>query len=290
MGEGLTMTNLIDTRPTGPAAPLPPPGPTRPPVHRTPVGVRVLWKVFAGVLVLAALVWGPYQVVTLLAHEERLETETFPAAGIARIEIDGASGSVDVVAEDRDTIEVQAAISDGLRRTGESRRVVGDTLRLHSTCPNFGSDFCWVDYQLRVPLDLELVVDTSNGSVRVNGSDAPLTIDADNGSIRLANVSGPLQLSTDNGRVEGLQLRSPNANADSDNGRVQLEFVVAPSTVLATSNNGSVEVVVPADGTAYRVDAATDNGREVVDVPTDPASERSITVRTDHGSVTARTS
>jgi hypothetical protein len=229
-------------------------------------------------------------VVTLLAHEERVETESFRAAGVARLQIDGSSGSVDIEASERDTIEVRAEISDGLRRTGESREVVGDTLRLHNTCPNFGSDFCWVNYQVRVPRGLEVIIDTDNGSVDVIGSDAPITIDAANGSVRLSDVSGPVHVATDNGRVEGAQLRSSTVTADSDNGRVQLDFAAAPTTVVATSNNGRVEVVVPNDGTTYRVDADTDHGSETIDVPTDPASGRSITVRTDNGSVTARTS
>ncbi len=52
--------------------------------------------------------------------------------------------------------------------------------------------------------------------------------------------------------------------ADTDNGRVQLEFAAAPTTVVATTNNGWVEVVVPDDGTAYRVDVQTDNGSETM--------------------------
>jgi hypothetical protein len=291
MGEGLNdMTNLIGTRPTGPAAPLPPPRTAPRRTTRSRAGVRVLWKVFAGVLVVSALVWGPYQVVTLLAHDERVETESFPAAGITRLEIDGSSGSVDIEASDRDTIEVRAEISDGLRRTGESREVVGDALRLRTSCPNFGSDFCWVDYHVRVPRHLALIIDGDNGSINITGSDAPIAVDGDNGSIRLADVSGPLQLATDNGRVEATQLRSQTVTVDADNGRVHLEFAVAPTTVVATSNNGGVEVVVPNDGAAYRVDVQTDNGSEDVAVPTDPTSARSITLRTDNGSVTARTS
>ena len=46
---------------------------------------------------------------------------------------------------------------------------------------------------------------------------------------------------------------------------------------------------MPDDGTAYRVDIQADNGSEDTDVPTDPDSERTITIRTDNGSVTART-
>lgn len=284
------MTNLIDTRPTGPAAPLPPPhlAPRR--TNRTPAGVRVLWKVFAAVLVTAAAVWGPYQMATLLAHEQRTETESFPAAGITRLEVDGSAGSVDIQASERDTIVVVAEISDGLRHTGESREVVGDTLRLRSTCPAFGSDFCWVDYQVRIPRGLELIVDGDNGSISVTGSDGPVSIDGDNGSIRLSDLSGPLQLSTDNGSVDATQLRSATVTADADNGHVQLEFATAPTTVVATSDNGRVEVVVPDDGTAYRVDMRSDNGAENIEVPSDSSSSRTLTIRTDNGSATVRTS
>ncbi len=77
--------------------------------------------------------------------------------------------------------------------------------------------------------------------------------------------------------------------ADSDNGSVSLEFTEAPTTVMATTDNGSVEVVVPNDGAAYRVDVQSDNGRETDEVLEDPASPRSITIRTDNGSATART-
>jgi hypothetical protein len=281
------MTNLIDTRPTGPAAPLPPP-PQGPP-RRTPAAVRVLWKVFAAILVAGALVWGPYSVVTLIAHSERIEETTYEAVDIAVLDVGGDSGSISIRAAAIDTIEVRAEISDGLRATGESQTVVGDTLQLRSTCPNFGSNFCWVNYEIRVPADLELRVESDNGSIAINGTSAPIAADGDNGSIRLADVSGPIEVATDNGRVEGTRLRSQQVTADSDNGRVQLEFEVAPMTVVATSDNGRVEVVVPDDGAAYRVDLAAGNGSETIAVPLDSSSERTITVRSGNGSATART-
>jgi|HigsolmetaAR201D_1030396.scaffolds.fasta_scaffold04828_3 hypothetical protein len=283
------MTKLIETRPTGPAVPLPPPiGLGGQPPKRTPSGVRALWKVFAGLLIVATLVWGPYQVVTLLAHEERVEEESWPADGIERLQIDSANGRVEIVATERATIDVRAEISDGLRPTGESRTLVGDTLHLRATCPLFGSNFCWVNYEVLVPRGLEIVVDGHNGSVTVSGSEAPLTLDSENGSIRVDDVSGPLHLTSDNGRVEGTGLRSAVVLADSDNGSVTLEFDEAPMTVNASTSNGSVEVVVPDDRTAYRVELDADNGRERLEVPTDPNSSRTLTLRTDNGNVTAR--
>ncbi len=282
------MTNLIETRPTGPAVPLPPPRPSRP-ERRTPAGVRVLWTVFAGLLVVGALVWGSFQVVVLLAHEEHTELSSYPAAGLTRLEVDGAAGSIRVEGSGGDTVEVRAEISDGLRRTGESQTVDGDTLRLRSTCPIFESTWCRVDYTISLPRDLELALDSDDGSIRVTGTTGPVTAHADNGSMELTDLAGSMQVSTDNGRIEASRLTSPTVSADTDNGRIMLEFIAPPTAVTATADNGRVEVVVPDDGTSYRLDIVTDNGSRTEDVPINSSSTRSITIHTDNGSATART-
>jgi len=287
MGEGLTMTNLLDSQPTGPAAPLPPPGAMAPAPEprRTPAGVRVLWKLFAGLFVLGALLWAPYQVVTLLAHEEREENESFPAAGLTTLEVDGSAGSVTIVTAETDTVDVRADISEGLRKTGESRQVVDGTLELHSTCPNIGSDWCRVDYEVTMPRDLAVVVRNGNGHVSVTGTDGTVTIDNDNGSVELDDLTGAVRASTDNGRVEATRLRSQAVDASADNGRVTLTFVAPPTSVVASSDNGRIDITVPDDGTAYRVTTETDNGHSDVKVPRDDASEHTITARTDNGGI-----
>ncbi len=103
------------------------------------------WKVFAAVLVVAGLAWGTYNVVVVLAHEERVETESFPAASLRAIDVRNSAGSVRVLATDGETVDVRAEISDGLRSTGERREIVGDVLELRGSCPSIGSDFCRVD-------------------------------------------------------------------------------------------------------------------------------------------------
>jgi hypothetical protein len=283
------MTNLLDSQPSGPAAPLPPPGPTAPPpIKRTPVGVRFLWKLFAGILILGALTWGAYQIVTLLAHEERTEEQSFAAAGLTTLDVDGSSGSITITGTETETIHVTARISDGLRKTGESRRVVGNTLQLHNTCPNFGSDWCRVDYEISVPRDLTVVVRSDNGSVDVSGLTSPVNIDTDNGSVDLAELSGEVHVSSDNGRIDAVRLRAQTVTASTDNGRLTLEFAVPPTTVVATADNGRITVVVPNDDTAYRVETETDNGSRNVTVNEDDGSTRTITARTDNGSITVR--
>lgn len=272
------------TRSVAPPGSGPPRGPRRP--RRATV---VLWRILAGVLVVAGLLWGTYNVITLLAHEERVETERFAADDVEHLAVDTANGSVTIVAADTDEISVRADISEGLRSTGERRAIVDGVLELRATCPAIGSMFCSVDYEVRLPRDVPITVHADNGRIEVTGSEAAVRLDGDNGTLELSDLSGPLDVSTDNGRVEGRGLRSERVRADSDNGRVVLEFATAPSHVEATTDNGSVEVVVPDDGEAYQVTINTDNGSENLDVRTDPASTRMLILDSDNGSVTART-
>ncbi|MFV0307861.1 MAG: hypothetical protein ACK5OX_08980 [Desertimonas sp.] len=249
----------------------------------------ILWRVLAGLLIVGALVQGTFLTIVLLSHDERAETETFPAGALTGLLVDNDHGRVRIVAADTDEVAVRAEISDGLRHTGESRRVVGDVLELRGTCPNWGSNFCRVDYEVTVPRDLPVTVRARDGRVEVSGLDADLTVNADDDSIHLDDVGGTLDVSTDNGSISGVGIGAAQVVADTDNGSVMLAFDAAPDSVRATSNNGGVDVVVPDDGTAYRAALHTDHGSETLDVPTDPASTHSLYLETDNGSVTART-
>jgi hypothetical protein len=252
--------------------------------------VRVLWKLFALLLVVPGIAWGAYNVVVVLAHEERVETATYPAAALTSIDVHSAAGSVRIVGSERSTIDVRAEISDGLRSTGERQEVVGDQLRLRSSCPSIGSDWCSVDYEIAVPRGLAISIKGNSGIVTVTGTTGSVDIDNDDGSVELTDLSGDVVASTDNGSVRASGLTSATAAVDTDNGSVTLEFTAAPTTVTATTDNGSVEVVVPDDGEAYRLDISTDNGGRTEEIPVDSSSPRSITLATDNGHVTARTS
>ena len=158
------MTNLIDARPTGPAAAAAAARPDRPGAPPPPHAGRpcaCCGRCSPAVLILGALVWGPYSGRhAARPRGARRGRESFPAAGLTPLEVDGAAGSIDDHRRrDATRSRCAAEISDGLRATGESREVVGDVLRLRSTCPNFGSDLCWVDYDVTVPPGSRAVVD-----------------------------------------------------------------------------------------------------------------------------------
>ena len=150
MGAGADDDDRDSTPPDRRAAPAPPPA-RRPAAHGG--RSRVLWRIFAGAADRrrarcgAPTTWSP-----LLAHEERVENETFAAADVEALDVDSANGSVRIVATDTDAITVRAEISDGpAARPASAARSSNGVLELRATCPNFGSDFCWVDYEVGCP-------------------------------------------------------------------------------------------------------------------------------------------
>jgi hypothetical protein len=92
-------------------------------------------------------------------------------------------------------------------------------------------------------------------------------------------------MSSSAGAVRGTRLAVPDVEASSDAGSVRLDLTVEPTRVAAGSSAGAVRVGVPAGRTAYVVDARTSAGSRTVDVPADPASDRTIRVRSSAGSV-----
>lgn len=271
-----------------PALPPREPGLDRSDLRPPPLPSRPLWMIAGSVLLLGAVFWGCFQIVSLLAREEWTSTYTQPAAGITTLHVRNDGGRVTVRGADTDDITVRADVSRGLFGIDESAEVVDDRYELSADCPPLGNEWCSVDYEIVVPRDLHVDVVAQNGTVAVSGIEAPVEARADNGRIELDDVTGSVVASSDNGRVIGTGLTSADVDARSDNGRVELTFVAAPETVFASSQNGSVEVAVPDVDGDYAVDAQTDNGSRNIEITSDPTSSRTISMRSDNGSVTVR--
>ena len=251
-----------------------------------PVRGRALWVIFGSLLLVIGLWWGTYNVVELIAHEERTERFTVPAAQLTRLAVDNESGSVTIVGVDTDEITVEAEISEGLRRTGFERQVVDSTLQLRGSCPVIGSMWCRVTYHIEVPRHLDVDVDVDNDTVNVRQVDGAVVIDTNNGGVDLAEIAGPVVVEGDNGGIVGTALSSPRVDIDTNNGRIELAFADAPERIEASGDNGSIEIVVPAVEGGYHVTVDTDNGDDDLSgVANNPQSSRTITAETNNGNV-----
>lgn len=263
-----------------PPLPPPPPGGLR---ARRPPRRSALWLVVGSVVAIGLLAVSTFQVVDLLAHEEREGTWTVTEPITTLVVDQSGDGSVHVIGAPVDAVTVRARISDGLRPTARAHRVVGDRLEVTASCPNFGGVWCSVDYEIEVPHGTLVQVRNDDGT-RVENISGDVDVRS-SGSIDVAGLSGSVQLSTDNGSVRATGMRSPVVDVESDNGSVWITSEVPPKSVIATSDNGSVEVLVPRTDHRYAVDVDTDNGSSTNEVVTDPMADRRLTARTSNGSV-----
>ena len=250
--------------------------------------VRLLWQVGGGLLTVAMLVLGTAQVVVALAHENETVEEEFEA-GIRLLDVGSDAGSVRIVGSDVDHIEMTAEVSHGLRRTDLDWDVDGDRLVVDTSCPFMFSDFCHVSFTFRVPRDIDLDID-SDSSITVDTIDGGAVLESEGGRIEATRMSGNLDMHSDAGRVVGTDLSSRLVQASSDAGLVELAFSEPPDNVVADSDAGRVEVVLPGgdERAPYRVEADTDAGDEEVAVDPGGPSDGSITATSDAGNVTVR--
>jgi hypothetical protein len=251
--------------------------------------VRPSWRALGALYAVVTLVFGVGTFVSQLAHEEETTSREFDATQVRSIAVDNRAGRVRVVGDDSrtDTITVTARISEGLRGTGHSERIEGDRLVLETSCPLVMSNFCMVDYTIETPPGVDVSVSSETGA-SIEGIDGAVDVDTDRTAIEITDVSGPLRIDNDQGSVRASGLRSPRVVVTTDLGEVRLRFTEPPESVEAGSDQGSVEIVVPEDDTAYRLETSTDQGGIERDIRTDPDGDRAIIASTDQGDIVIR--
>ncbi|MEU6257006.1 DUF4097 family beta strand repeat-containing protein [Streptomyces sp. NPDC047043] len=158
-----------------------------------------------------------------------------------------------------------------------------DQARPDATCPRMP--------YVKVPDGVSVTVSARNAGVDAAGIDAALDLTTVNGDVtvtRSGRGDAAVRLSTRNGSVRATALDADLLHAATTNGDVVLACATAPSTVTATTANGSVDVTIPHGTPAYRVTADTDNGRATTAVPTrDDSQGRDMTLITVNGDIHA---
>ncbi|HLU59503.1 MAG TPA: DUF4097 family beta strand repeat-containing protein [Pseudonocardia sp.] len=200
-----------------------------------------------------------------------------------------ADGDVTIGPSDDGRVHVRTIVGHGLDEPEIVQESTPSGVRLTARCRGFLAVRCDVTHEVAVPPAFEVVVDGADGDVTASGLSGPLTVDRSHGDITVTEVAGPLDLRSNTGEIIAEAVRAPVVRAATDVGDVRLELLVVPQSADLVSETGEVDLAVP-DGTAYRVDAATDNGEERVLVPTDPGSPHALRAISHIGDVTVRPS
>lgn len=138
----------------------------------------------------------------------------------------------------------------------------------------------------------DVTLATSNGEIRVFDSVVLTMVRATsaNGEIVVSNTRGDLELETNNGSIDVDNADATVVNVRSDNGRISMMLASSPDDIVAVTNNGEIEIILPSDAPAYAAQTTTDNGSiDTGDLVIDPASQFSIDARSDNGDITIGT-
>ena len=291
------------TASTGPLAPAPEqtPGPPRP-VHPARFPLLLLGTVLA----LALIAYGALTIVILMTRHSAPVASADYGTGITSIRVESwglCGGGISVVGEAaRTTVSATWKDKWSLARPTHSVRRDGSALVLDVDCD---WTTVWppsVDVTLRVPRETALALQNDSGEVTVSSIVGDVTVSSDSGgveatgirgdvelhtdsgSVTATDVDGDLDLRTDSGSIRAYGARASRVTLRTDSGSQRVALTTVPDEVTATSDSGSVTVLVPGDA-SYAVTTSSDSGSRRVRVDEDPAAASIITARTDSGSI-----
>lgn len=179
---------------------------------------------------------------------------TLPAG---RLEIDAApNGRIEVHGEKRTDIWVRARLVAQARTREEARALAVEVRietdhRIRAVGPRTGRDRSfWVSYELLVPEETELRLETMNGGIALYEVKGAVEFRTVNGGVTVHSAAGSVQGRTTNG---GLDISLQGTQWEGDGLDVE-------------TTNGGVKVTIPSDYNA-RLVTGTVNGGMRVDFP-----------------------
>ncbi len=208
---------------------------------------------------------------------------TVPAGSFTSVAVSTNNGPVTVTGSAAASAAVTATPSYRGTAPVISYQVTGGALTVRATCPQ--DRHCQVALQLVVPARIPVRASTSLGIVRLTGLTSRADASSALGNLYLARLSGSVTAQTDEGSVSATDLSVHSADLSSDLGSIDAEFSIAPETVTASSQLGSVTIQLP-PGMSYAVTASADLGSASVTVPQSPVSRHVVKASSQLGSLT----
>lgn len=179
-------------------------------------------------------------------------------ASPGRLVIDGGrNGGVEVFGGSGSQVEIRAKVGANARsesRAEEIARAVQvhvDGGRIWAEGPDTGRrESWWVSFEVEVPHDIDLDIETNNGGVTVEDVSGEIRFDAQNGGVHLTGVGGDVRGRTRNGglhiELDGNRWAGAGLDAETTNGGVELIVPRGYSADLETGTvNGGIDIDFP---------------------------------------------
>jgi hypothetical protein len=248
------------------------------------------------------------------------ETRTLDATYVPGelFNVNTANGSVQILVEpDRESVLVEAKVTASAPTVeeAEARLADIDVIIDHRESDRGAELFLTAEFEggrrsnegcsfvITTPGSAGVLIRTSNGSVKVHGSDGEADVDTGNGTVTITDQQGPVRVDTSNGTVT-VQRAAGSVDVETSNGRIVITDCQGPCTgqtsngsvkftAAAESNdafsfrtsNGSITVYLPATMKG-QIETSTSNGRVSLITENGSQSGKSRTIRlSDSGAV-----
>ncbi|BDC48781.1 hypothetical protein F183_A10970 [Bryobacterales bacterium F-183] len=199
------------------------------------------------------------------------------------LSIDNHNGHIEISTWEKDEIEINGTKHASTKELLEDLKVDVDAtptkVAIRISKPEFMTGGAGVRLNLRVPKKLELDrIRSTNGHIRVNGTEGPATLETTNGKIGAEKMNGKLIARTTNGGIS-IEGHAGSVRANTTNGSIQGEMRGA---LEAETSNGSIDMKVDNAGSTSPVRLETSNGK--IHVVMTSAAE--LRARTNNSSIT----
>jgi putative adhesin len=226
-------------------------------------------------------------------------TQVYEIAGLLDLTVESSNGYVIVQSADSTTmsivpgdtanVTVKAFLrsrADTLEKAQERVNAIvvemiqtGDNLLLRYNSADQSLEvrkYSGVSFEVTVPAQADVEVDTSNGAITIRGIEGQFNLDTSNGAIDLIDLSGVVAADTSNGAIDvdgftgALNLETSNGaidiedveaavNARTSNGRIDFSGILVGGSHSLRTSNGAINVEVPLDAN-ITFDASTSIG------------------------------
>lgn len=260
-----------------------------------------VWGLWLGGLALSLTAATPAQATEIRRVTERV----FPFASGGEIRVENRNGRVTVEAWDKPEVRIQITrtvrVGDGkkaeelLRELKADVEVRDDRITITSRFPKRQESIgFWeilgqkvaslqIHYYLQVPREADLVLQTTNGGIRVRGVNGVVDGITTNGEVNVADIHGQVRAATTNGEINLIDV-SGAASAHTTNGSVVavLKSLDLKGEVELHTTNGNLEAYFPNELKAT-LEAVTTNGRVMVSFPL--TAEGTMTSKSVRGTI-----
>lgn len=251
-------------------------------VQGRPAGTMSTERRYGIAISVALILGGVYWALTGLTDDSRSSQGSYPVQNGA-LTIQTSSADVDLVTGDVSEVVVTRKFNRNLFGSDPKEKYSEGKLELKDTGCGFLSFGCDTDYQITVPKDLKVTVESSSGDLKGTELADGATLKTSSGAIEIHHAGGAVTLRSSSGDIAGDGLSATGVTAQSSSGGIELAFDGAPLKVDAQSSSGDIEITLPDGAETYKVDADTNSGDHSVDVKTDPASAREIKAKSSSG-------